>query len=149
MKLNTKVRYGLRTMIELAMNAGDSGVLQKDISERQAIPLKYLDKIISELKSAELIVNVSGKKSGYILTRTPEKITVYDIYRAFEGKLSIIQCVNENTSCCRSEKCASQEFWDRLNTEIEASLISSTLEKLAKRQKELDVKQVEHLNFQI
>lgn len=149
MKLNTKVRYGLRTMIELAMNAGESGLLQKDISERQEIPLKYLDKIISELKSAGLIVNVAGKKSGYILTRAPEKVSVYDVYRAFEGKLAIIQCVNETVYCCRSEQCASQEFWDKLNTEIEAGLISVTLDRLAKRQKEIDSKQVEHLNFQI
>lgn len=149
MKLNTKVRYGLRTMIELAMNVGDSGLLQKEISERQDIPLKYLDKIISELKSAELIVNVAGKKSGYILARNPARISVYDVYRAFEGKLAIIQCINETISCCRSEQCASQEFWDKLNTEIEASLISMTLDKLAKRQKELDSKQVELLNFQI
>jgi Rrf2 family protein len=136
-------------MIELAMNSRESGLLQKEIAERQEIPLKYLDKIISELKSAELIVNTAGKKSGYILARNPQKISVYDVYHAFEGKLAIIQCLNENTMCCHTEQCASQEFWDRLNTEIEAAMIGKTIMELAKRQKEINFKYEESLNFQI
>ncbi|MCK5464211.1 MAG: Rrf2 family transcriptional regulator, partial [Bacteroidales bacterium] len=47
MKFNTKTRYGLRTMIELAMQGNGKGVLQKEISERQEISLKYLDQIIA------------------------------------------------------------------------------------------------------
>jgi len=136
-------------MIELAMNAHNSGLYQKDIANRQDIPLKYLDKIVAELKSSELIINVGGKRSGYVLARDASKISVYDIYRAFEGKLSIIQCVNENAVCCKSEKCASQEFWNSLNTEMEAIMISKTLDKLVKRQKELDQMKFETVDFQI
>ena len=84
MKMNTKVRYGLRAMIEMNTNESSSGILQKDISEIQEIPLKYLDSIISGLKNAGLIVNYSGKSSGYVITKQPAEISVYDIYRAFE-----------------------------------------------------------------
>jgi Rrf2 family protein len=149
MKLNTKVRYGLRAMIELAMNSSISGLLQKDIAERQEIPLKYLDKIISELKSAGLINNVSGKKSGYLLSREASKISVYDIYRAFEGKLTIIQCLNGNSLCCRNGQCASQEFWRKMNFEIESTMTDKTLDQLAYLQKELDLKYQRSLSFQI
>jgi Rrf2 family protein len=149
MKLNTKVRYGMRAMIELAMNNEGTGLLQKEIAERQEIPLKYLDKIISELKSAGLVVNVAGKKSGYQLSRKASKISVYDIYNAFEGKLTIIQCINENASCCRNAHCASQELWDKMNTEIEATMIVRTLEQLAQRQRELNMNNAERLSFQI
>jgi Rrf2 family protein len=149
MKLNTKVRYGLRAMIELAMNISEPGILQRDISERQEIPLKYLDKIISELKSAGLIVNVAGKKSGYHLSRSASKISVYDIYRAFEGKLAIIQCINENTICGRNCLCASQELWEKMNTELEATMIGKTLDQLVQRQKELNSENIESLSFQI
>lgn len=149
MKLNTKVRYGLRTMIELAMNSGESGLLQKEIAERQNIPLKYLDKIIAQLKSAELVWNVAGKKRGYILARGSSKISVYDIYRAFEGKMAIIHGINESEQNHQDEYCAGQEFWDKLNTEIEAILIDKTLDKLADRQKELNTEKVENLSFQI
>lgn len=149
MKLNTKIRYGLRTMIELAMNAGVNGLFQKDIAERQDIPLKYLDKIISDLKSSELISNVGGKRSGYILAKDASKISVYDIYRAFEGSLSIIQCLNQNSNCCRNEICASQDFWGYLNTEMEAIILGKTLESLVNKQKELDVNKFKVMNYQI
>lgn len=149
MKVNTKIRYGLRTMIELAMNAGEQGLFQKDIAVRQGIPIKYLDKIISELKSADLVLNVGGKSSGYILAREAKKISVYDIYKAFEGKLSIIQCVNSSDVCCRNEKCASHEFWNGLNTEMEAIMISKSLDRLVKRQVDLLKHKEDLMNFQI
>lgn len=149
MKLNTKIRYGLRTMIEIAMNAGQTGLLQKDIAERQEIPVKYLDKIIAVLKAAEFIVNVGGKKSGYILAKEASNISVHDIYKAFEGRLAIIQCVNENTICCRDNECASQEFWEFLNSEIQNTLINKTLDQLAVRQKELDLAKQKASNYQI
>ena len=131
------------------MNSGESGLLQKDIAKRQGIPLKYLDKIIAQLKSAELIWNAAGKKSGYILARGSSKISVYDIYRAFEGKMAIINGVNENAQFYQDENFAGQEFWDKLNTEIEAILIDKTLDKLASRQKEINSEQVENLSYQI
>lgn len=149
MKLNTKIRYGLRTMIEISMNAGTTGLLQKDIAERQEIPLKYLDKIISELKSAGLIVNVAGKRSGYVLGNSSGNISVYDIYKAFEGKLSIINCVDDNSYCCRSETCSSREFWDYLNTEMEAIMLGKSLNQLAKRQQVLNTAGKKLVDFQI
>jgi len=82
MKLNTKVRYGLRAMIEIA--AHPNGILQKEISVNQSISTKYLDQIIASLKAAGLVIRVSGKSSGYKLTRNQEEISVYDIYKAFE-----------------------------------------------------------------
>ncbi|HRS19749.1 MAG TPA: Rrf2 family transcriptional regulator, partial [Bacteroidales bacterium] len=72
MKLNTKTRYGLRAIIEIAMNSSEHGVLQKDIAKTQNISNKYLDQIIAELKSADLIVNTGGKKSGYRLNGDPK-----------------------------------------------------------------------------
>lgn len=149
MRLNTKVRYGLRTMIEIAMNAGNKGMLQKEISRNQDIPNKYLDKIIADLKSAGLIVNVSGKKSGYRLARPAREITLYDIYQASEGKILLIECLNDDTGCCRNEVCASQEYWYALNTEIEAILYSKNLDSLAKRQKQFDQQSRGTLDFQI
>ncbi|MCK5703464.1 MAG: Rrf2 family transcriptional regulator [Cyclobacteriaceae bacterium] len=149
MKLNSKIRYGVRTMIELAMNAGDSGMFQKNIAERQDIPLKYLDKIVSDLKSSGLIINVGGKRSGYILAKDARHITINDIYKAFEGRLSIIQCLNKNVNCCRNKKCASQDFWAYMNNEMEAIMSGKTLSDLVKTQIELDTKTAGVLDYQI
>ena len=89
MKLNTKVSYGLRAMIEVNRNGSSTGILQKEIAQHQEIPLKYLDSIITGLRNAGLIVKYAGKRSGYILTRSAAEISVYDIYRAFEPELIV------------------------------------------------------------
>ena len=83
MKFNTKTRYGIRSMLEIAMNKEQDGVFQKDIAKNQNISIKYLDHIIHSLKASRLIVNVRGKKSGYTLTREPSEITMFDIHNAF------------------------------------------------------------------
>lgn len=138
MKLNTKTRYGIRAMIELAMNWGDKGIFQKDISERQQISYKYLDHIISALKTKGLISNVDGKKSGYKLSKPPEEITIYDIYKAFEPALQIVDCINEDGECVKKKKCAARDLWCGLNKQIIEYLDAVNLKEIADKQKVLD-----------
>ena len=138
MKLNTKTRYGVRTMIELAMDYGGKGLLQKEISERQDISYKYLDHIISALKARGLIVNVEGKKSGYRLSRKPEEITVYNIYKAFEAELLIVDCISPDGRCTNEKACAAQDLWSGLNTQIIEYLKVYDLKQLAEKQQKLN-----------
>ncbi len=130
MKINTNIRYGLRAMIEIARNSYP--VLQKEIAERQDIPLNYLDSIIAGLKNAGLIVNQSGKRSGYILAKKPANITVYNIYRAFSPELSLVNCTCETNECKRTNICPAKDFWFELNTKLIECLENKTLEELAK-----------------
>lgn len=67
MKVNTKIRYGLRAMLELGLNENKknyTGLLQKDIAENQKLSVKYLDPIINSLKAKGLIKNAVGKKAA-------------------------------------------------------------------------------------
>ena len=98
MKINTKIRYGLRTMIEIADCQSPEGILQKEIAKRQQISVKYLDYIVSALKLKGLIRNVGGRGSGYVLARSPVEITMLDIYTAFESVL-VVQCVSDESFC--------------------------------------------------
>ncbi len=138
MKLNTKTRYGVRTMVELAMDWEGKGLLQKEISERQTISYKYLDHIISALKTRGLIANIDGKKSGYRLTRAPEDITVYDIFMAFEPDMSIVDCLSPDGKCTNQKACASQDLWSNLNTHIISFLKSEDLKSLADKQRKIN-----------
>jgi Rrf2 family protein len=140
MKFNTKTRYGLRAMIELAMPDRDRGILQKDISKNQNISMKYLDHIIAYLKAAGLINNVAGKKSGYRLARSADKISVYDIYRAFERDLTVIDCLSEEGSCGRDKICAARSFWNKLNEKIVNYMESVRLSDLSEKQLQLSIK---------
>jgi len=138
MKINTKVKYGLRTMVELALEKNRKGIFQKEISKNQDISIKYLDQIIASLKASGLMENAGGRRSGYVLTRKPEEISVYDIYKAFESDLRIIDCLGSNSTCSKENQCAAQGFWTGLNEHILNYLKSETLDNLAAKQEKIN-----------
>ena len=130
MKVNTKIRYGLRTMIEIAGCQNTEGILQKDIAERQQISVKYLDYIISALKLKGLIRNVGGRGSGYVLSRPAIKITMLDIYTAFESIL-VVQCISDESFCERSSPCCKARiYWKQFHKQFEEMLSSRNLEQI-------------------
>jgi Rrf2 family transcriptional regulator, iron-sulfur cluster assembly transcription factor len=135
MKVNTKVRYGLRSMIEIAQHP--DGILQKEIAERQEIPLYYLDTIITGLRNAGLIVNYAGKGSGYILAKNQQNISAYDVYRAFEPELQLVNCSFSTNECKRSNLCSAKDFWSDLSFEIKTAMENKMLDELVQAEMNL------------
>lgn len=123
-------------MLEIALDKTEKGVLQKDISERQRISVKYLDNIIASLKIAGLITTTRGKKSGYRITRSPDKIKIFDIYRAFEPEIAVVDCMSRDYVCDFSDTCGARDFWHGLNDAIIEYFQSKTLEDLIKSHRE-------------
>ncbi len=62
MRLSTKGRYGLRAMLDLALNADEEAVSIKSISERQCISENYLEQIIATLKKLSMLRAREGQK---------------------------------------------------------------------------------------
>ena len=130
MRVNTKIRYGLRTMIEIANTTDPSGVLQKDIAKNQHISLKYLDSIISALKVKGLVANSKGRGSGYRLTKEPKDITMLDIYTAFE-LIVIVECINNKGLCDRAtHDCKARSYWSGFGNEFIELLSRKNLEQI-------------------
>jgi Rrf2 family protein len=134
MKFNTKTRYGVRVVFELALNEDrEGGTLQKEIAESQDVSIKYLDQIISSLKRAGLISNIAGKKSGYVLARPANEISIYDVYSAFEDNLAIIDCLLTEGECPRKGMCVMKDYWCDLNETIRNSMMSMNVELMAEK----------------
>ncbi len=129
MMMNTKIRYGLRTLIEIALAENPDGIYQKDIAFSQKISNKYLDSIISSLKVKGLIANIGGKRSGYVLAMPKDKITLYDIYTAFEP-VSVVPCVNNPSLCEKSAKCKARNYWVNFKKDYEKLLTSRSLTQI-------------------
>lgn len=134
MKVNTKIRYGLRTIIEIALCDDPNGILQKDIAINQDLSIKYLDVIIVSLKLKGLIANSKGKGSGYKLNRAMEEITMFDIYTAFEP-ITFVDCLDNRSFCNRSSSCESIDFWDDLRTEVVEVLKKKKLSQIVANHK--------------
>ncbi|MDD3325280.1 MAG: Rrf2 family transcriptional regulator [Sulfurospirillaceae bacterium] len=87
--LSTKGVYGLNAMYELSLNKTNKPMQTRDIALKAQIPAKYLEQLLTSLKSAELVVSLRGAKGGYALAKSPRDITVKEILIALEGNLNI------------------------------------------------------------
>lgn len=132
MKVNTKIRYGLRTIIEIASAKDPDGILQKDIAKNQDLSIKYLDTIITSLKLKGLIANSKGKGSGYKLARPMDDISMLDIYTAFEP-ITFVDCIDNCSFCDRSSYCESRDTWVDLRNETENLLKNKKLSQIVEK----------------
>lgn len=130
MRINANFHCGIKTLLELAKITDQSGLMQKDISLRQGISVKFLDHIISSLKAEGLIYRGVGKNRGYKLTRDPSEISVYQIYRAFEPEMNINPCLINDKICLKSQKCGARCFLKLFNDKMKDYMLSCTLKDL-------------------
>lgn len=135
MKISTKGRYGMRAMLDLAVNYAQSPILLKDVARRQEISLKYLDRICSSLKAAGLLKSSRGSKGGFTLSRPPDEITLKEIVEVLEGPLVLVGCTSDKKFCKRIGSCVTRDIWYELSRAMEAVLGSKTLEDLVKRER--------------
>jgi Rrf2 family cysteine metabolism transcriptional repressor len=135
MKLSTKVRYGTRAMLDLACFYGNGPILLKDIARRQEISVKYLDRILTSLRTAGLVKALRGAKGGYVLNMQPAKINLLQIVEALEGPIELVGCVKNKNFCKRVNFCVAHDIWYELGRAMEAILKTTTLDDLVIKDK--------------
>jgi Rrf2 family protein len=89
-RLTAKADYAIRASAELAA-AGDGHVKAERIAQAQAIPLKFLENILLDLKHAGLVHSQRGAEGGYWLARPADEISLADVIRAVEGPLANVR----------------------------------------------------------
>ncbi|MBP3941294.1 MAG: Rrf2 family transcriptional regulator [Christensenellaceae bacterium] len=137
MKLSTKGRYGLRAIIDLAMNGQDGPVPISSIASRQSLSESYLEQLMAKLKKAGLVTSIRGAQGGYFLAKSSDEISVGDILRALEGDINPVDCValtqDGKLKCKNSSLCVSKYVWKRINDSItetvDAIKLSTLLEE--------------------
>ena len=135
MKLSTRTRYGMRAIIELAQHEDKRPLQLKTIAERQDISVKYLEQLMSMLRSAGFVRSVRGSKGGYTLGRPADQITLSEIFRCLEGAVTTAECVDEESYCARSADCAARDVWVRVEKAIQDVLGSIRLSDLVRKSK--------------
>jgi len=115
----------LRCMLDISLNGTEDNVKIKDIAERQDIPLKYLEQIVSTLNKAGFVKGKKGPNGGYRLSRPPEEYTVGMIIKVIEGNTAPVSCLADD--CGRSDKCVSMILWKKLDDAVNSVLDGTTL----------------------
>lgn len=131
MKISTKGRYGLKAMIDLAVNSVNDIVTLKSISQRENISEGYLEQIFSALRKKGLVKGRKGSQGGYVLGKSVKEITVLDILNALEGDLSVVE--RDEDAILKEDKLDNfirNSVWSKINMAIEEVVISITLEDL-------------------
>ena len=129
MKGSTKGRYGLRAIIDLALNSNGEHVSLVNIAERQDISKNYLEQVFSTLRKAGIVKSVKGAQGGYELAKDPSEITAGEILRALEGSLSVVNSSNEKESNA-IEKCINKNVWNKIDESVNKVIDNTTLEDL-------------------
>ena len=135
MKLSTRTRYAMRAVLELAENFGKGHLQTRVIAQNQDISVKYLEQLMSALKSAGLIRSQRGAKGGYALAYPPEKIKLSDVFDIFEGPVVTVECVANDKYCSKSVNCIAKQIWNEVQLAVRNVLQSTTLQDIIDKSK--------------
>ena len=138
MKLNTRGRYAVMALADLANFDKKKPVSLRDISLRQNISLVYLEQIFSKLKKKEIVKSVRGTNGGYVLTKDPEQIKLSNIFSAVDEQVKTVQCKRESKKGCNGKltKCITHYLWDDLEMHINDFFDKKNLGDLLKSNQE-------------
>ena len=120
MKLNTRGRYAVMALADMAKFDKQNPISLRDISLRQNISLVYLEQIFSKLKKNNIVKSIRGTNGGYMLSKAPEQIKLSNIFSAVEEKVKTVQCKKESKKGCNGKltKCITHYLWDELEIHI-------------------------------
>jgi Rrf2 family protein len=86
-RLNSRTTYGVQALYDMAFHGDGRSVQAREVSERQGIPLRYLEQILQELRRAGLVDAKRGPGGGYALSRAPEDVRLAEVVVALDGPL--------------------------------------------------------------
>ncbi|MGD8722732.1 MAG: Rrf2 family transcriptional regulator [Desulfobacterales bacterium] len=112
-----KNQYALRAIFELAKHLGQGPKKISEIAKAQAIPTRFLEVILAQLKSSGWVDSKRGFYGGYFLKRSPKEISVGDILRFMQGSSKPAECVAciSKGDCPFDGKCAFAAMWNKVD----------------------------------
>lgn len=129
LRFTKRADYGLMAIHYIAYHQADGVVSSKRIAEAFNIPHELLAKILQRLAKKGLIESHNGPKGGYLLSQTPDKITVGHVIRALEGPINIVSCF-EDLDCPQLPRCNLRRPVQKIQASISYLLDTMTLAEL-------------------
>jgi Rrf2 family protein len=138
--LTQKTRYSMLALTRLAKEYGKGTLMISEIAESELIPKRFLESILLELKKQGYLASKLGKKGGYYLIKSPEKISLLEIVRIFEGSIALLRCTSEKfyQPCehCKDEAtCSIRGTFKDIREYTYNKLANTTLDKLIIQEK--------------
>lgn len=121
--LSKKAKYALKTILYLQDKQLEGPIAARTISEAEKIPYKFLENILRELKSHQIVKSLRGAEGGYLLAKDPAEITVSQLMRIIDGPIALIPCVSEKFyescgECSDEETCSIRKLFAQLRSQM-------------------------------
>lgn len=129
MQITRETDYAVRCVQYLCKNI-DEVKMVDEIASEMKIPKSFLAKILQKLTKAKIVRSFRGVKGGFVLSRKPKDINLWDVIQVTEGPVAINVCVVDKRACGFSKTCSVHPVWVSLREEIKQKLSSINFETL-------------------
>ena len=130
MRLSTKSRYAVTSLLDLVMHSDHGPVSLSDISIRQGISLSYLEQLFAKMRRNNLVISTRGPGGGYRLSGTPEQVCIADVIRSVDEELNVAN----SSDRADGRACLTEVLWRELSEEIEGYLTTISLADMMNRE---------------
>jgi Rrf2 family protein len=136
MMVTQKSQYALRALFDLARRSQAGPVRIEDIAKSQAIPQRFLEVVLNELKHEGLVEAKRGPRGGYQLARHPRDITVAQVMECCQGRFTPVECLPDPSSadCSFKGDCVFVSLWEEVREAVSRVYESTTLQDLVERE---------------
>ena len=132
LKLSRKTLFAIEAVLDIAYHAGAGPVQSHEITRRQGIPKRYLERALQELVRAGVLVGVRGPRGGYRLARERRRVSVGEIVRIVRAlEVAGVEIADAGGSALGQK--VVRPLWGELSENIMARLESVTIEDLCAR----------------
>ncbi len=134
MRLNSKSRYAVMALADMARFNVNKPISLRDISLRQGISLQFLEQIFLKLKKKNIVKSIRGSNGGYLLSKNASNLKLSEIFFAMDEKVKTIGCDKHSKKGCNGKlsKCITHNLWEELDLHINAFFENKKLEDLIK-----------------
>lgn len=126
MILSKTTTYAIRILIFMAMNP-TLNINSTTLNENLGIPMKYLQRILTDLSKAGFINGSRGRTGGFVFAKSPEEIHLSDVVNAIEDMKGFDTCIMGVTDCQMTNKCILHDSWAESRDLLVKSLTGKTL----------------------
>ena len=131
MRVSAKVDYALRAAVELAALEPDWPVKGERLAAGQAIPLRFMENILGELRQAGIVASKRGAEGGYSLARPADEIALADVIRAVDGPLANIGGLRPDQLSYSGSAEPMKDVWVAVRSSLRSVLENVTLADVA------------------
>jgi len=151
MQISNKCYYALRALFELSVRSEESRLVKIGlIAQKQRIPKRFLEVILTELRQGGFVESRRGADGGYILARQPSQISIGEVVRFVDRDIAPVACVSDSPqaeSCEFSFECPFYGFWLQAKQALDTVYDGTTLADIVERWHVISAK--ENFNYEI